>query len=91
MRPPERPFPERPGPPLRAVVDGIGLSRATLRTIRRNLMWAFGYNVAAIPLAAGVLAPWGVWLQPAWASAAMALSSVSVVWSALRLRAWRPD
>ena len=60
-------------PDLRAVVDGIGLSRATLRTIRRNLMWAFGYNVAAIPLAAGVLAPWGVWLQPAWASAAMAL------------------
>ena len=68
---------------LRAAPDAIRLSRATLRTIKQNLGWAFGYNVAALPLAAAGL------LNPLLAGPAMALSSVSVVPNALRLRRFR--
>ncbi len=69
------------------VARALEVSRRTMGNIRQNLFWAFGYNVALIPVAAGVLWPvWGVQLSPVLASAAMALSSVAVLTNALRLR-----
>ena len=94
------------GGDLRAVATAIGLSRATMRTIRQNLFWAFAYNVALIPVAAGVLylvfGGSGVpdllqpvlgdfgFLNPILAAAAMAVSSVTVVTNSLRLKRFRP-
>jgi P-type Cu+ transporter len=74
---------------LRAVVRAVRLSRATMRNIRQNLVWAFAYNALGVPIAAGVLYPafgGGALLSPMLASAAMSLSSVSVIGNALRLR-----
>ncbi len=72
---------------LRGVINAVAVSQATMRNIRQNLGWAFGYNVALVPVAAGVLYPvFGLLLSPVFAAAAMALSSVSVVSNALRLR-----
>ncbi len=72
---------------LRALARAVRLSRATLRNIRQNLFWAFAYNSAGIPLAAGALFPLFGWLlNPMFAGAAMSLSSMTVVLNALRLR-----
>ncbi len=80
------------GGDLRAVGRTILLARATLRTIKQNLGWAFLYNVLLIPLAAGVLMPWlGIRLPAIAAAGAMALSSVSVVTNSLLLRARKLD
>ena len=76
---------------LRGIVNAIALSRRTLRTIRNNFIWAYAYNVALIPVAAGVLYPLvGVLLSPMLAAAAMSVSSVFVVTNSLRLRGFEP-
>jgi Cu+-exporting ATPase len=74
------------------VADAFDLSRRTIRIIKENLVWAFGYNVVLIPVAAGLLYPIaGVLLSPILAGAAMAFSSVSVVTNSLRLKRWAPS
>jgi P-type Cu+ transporter len=74
------------GGDLRGIVRARRLSRATMRNIRQNLFLAFVYNAVGVPVAAGLLYPWlGVLISPVWASAAMTLSSVSVISNALRL------
>lgn len=73
-------------PRLERLDDALRLARAIQRTIRQGLLWAFLYNVLLIPVAAGVLWPWGILLHPVLAAIAMTLSSLSVVLNALRLR-----
>ncbi|MHA5784613.1 heavy metal translocating P-type ATPase [Pseudomonas aeruginosa] len=76
---------------LQGVPNAIALSKATIGNIRQNLFWAFGYNTALIPVAAGVLYPaYAVLLSPIFAAGAMALSSVFVLGNALRLRRFQP-
>ena len=78
------------GGDLRTIVAAIGLSRRTVATIKQGLAWAFAYNVVLIPVAMGALYPaFGILLSPVLAAAAMAMSSVSVVTNALRLRTFR--
>ncbi len=78
------------GGSLLGVIDAIQVSRATVRNIHQNLFGAFVYNIVGIPVAAGVLYPFiGMLLNPMIAGAAMALSSVTVVSNANRLRAWK--
>ncbi|EIZ8583150.1 gold/copper-translocating P-type ATPase GolT [Salmonella enterica subsp. enterica] len=75
---------------LQGVPNAIALSKATIRNIHQNLFWAFAYNTALIPVAAGALFPvWGILLSPVFAAGAMAMSSVFVLGNALRLRRFR--
>jgi Cu+-exporting ATPase len=77
---------------LRGVVAAVELSRRTMRIVKENLGWAFGYNLVLVPVAAGMLYPiWGIQLSPILAGLAMALSSVSVVANSLRLGRFRPS
>lgn len=77
---------------LRGIADARALSRATMRNIRQNLLFAFAYNGLGVPIAAGVLYPlFGILLSPMIAAAAMSMSSVSVIGNALRLRHMRLD
>ncbi len=76
---------------MQHVATSIGISQATIKNIRQNLFWAFVYNIALIPIAAGILYPFfGILLSPMFAAGAMALSSVFVVSNALRLKLYQP-
>lgn len=73
------------------VVNAVAISKATIRNIKQNLFWAFGYNVLLIPVAAGIFYPWwGIQLSPMLSAAAMAISSVFVLSNALRLKRFKP-
>jgi Cu+-exporting ATPase len=77
---------------LRGVVAAVELSRRTMRVVKQNLGWAFGYNLVLVPVAAGMLYPiWGLQLSPILAGLAMAFSSVSVVANSLRLGRFYPS
>jgi Cu+-exporting ATPase len=76
---------------LMDVVTAIQLSKATYSKIKQNLFWAFGYNSALIPVAAGLLRPWGIVMSPILAAAAMAFSSISVVSNSLLLRRFKAE
>jgi Cu+-exporting ATPase len=76
---------------LNDVVTAIQLSKATFSKIKQNLFWAFGYNAALIPVAAGVFRPWGIVMHPILAAGAMAFSSISVVANSLLLRRFKPE
>jgi len=76
---------------LMDVVTAIQLSKKTYSKIKQNFAWAFGYNALLIPIAAGVLAPFGIVMNPVLAAAAMAFSSISVVSNSLRLRRFKPE
>jgi Cu+-exporting ATPase len=76
---------------LNDVVTAIQLSKATFSKIKQNLFWAFGYNAALIPVAAGVFRSWGIVMHPILAAGAMAFSSISVVSNSLLLRGFRPE
>ena len=79
------------GRDFQALADALEISRSCLRIVRQNLFWAFFYNALLIPVASGVFYPaWGIRLTPAWASAAMGLSSLFVVANSMRLRRWHP-
>ena len=74
---------------LRHLAGLLLLSRETIKNIKQNLFWAFGYNIFSIPLAAGAFSAWGINLNPEWAALAMALSSISVVSNAQRLKSFK--
>lgn len=75
---------------LKGVPNAIALSKSTIRNIHQNLFWAFAYNTALIPVAAGALFPlWGILMSPVFAAGSMAMSSVFVLGNALRLRRFR--
>ena len=76
---------------LMDVVTAIQLSKATYSKIKQNLFWAFGYNSALIPVAAGVFSPWGITMHPIFAAGAMAFSSISVISNSLLLRRFKPE
>jgi Cu+-exporting ATPase len=75
---------------LEDVARAIDLSKRTFSKIKQNLFWAFAYNTALIPIAAGVLIPWGIKMNPILAAGAMAMSSITVVSNSLLLRRWKP-
>jgi Cu+-exporting ATPase len=76
---------------LMDVVTAIQLSKKTYQKIKQNLFWAFFYNAALIPVAAGILRPWGVVMNPIYAAGAMAFSSFTVVINSLILRRFKPE
>jgi len=76
---------------LMDVVTAIQLSKRTYAKIKQNLFWAFGYNAALIPIAAGALRSLGIEMNPIFAAAAMAFSSISVVSNSLLLRRFKPE